>query len=341
MSLQLAVDRDTIDRVAAAERSRARRQRQLATARWAASFIGRRLAVSLLSIWIVTLGIFGLVRVLGGDVARTSAGPDASPAQVEAARIRLGLDRSLPEQYVDFVSGIVTGDLGESYRTGTPVWDEITARLPATLKLAVAATAFGSLVGLVLGGIAAVKRGTWVDSVVSFIGIAGISIPVFWLGLMLISLLAVTYNVFPVTGDDEPLSIVLPALTVSVFPIGLVTRMTRASLLDTLGSDYARTARSKGTSRPAVIVRHCLRNAAIPVVTVIGLQFGALLGGAVLVESVYAWPGLGRYLVGAVETRDIAVVQGLAVVFAVVFIVVNLAVDLLYVAIDPRLRDNR
>jgi peptide/nickel transport system permease protein len=339
VSSRLTAGGDTFDRIAAAERTRARRSRRLATARWGATFIGRRLAVSLLSIWIVTLGIFVLVRVLGGDIARTSAGPDASPAQVEAARDRLGLDRSLPEQYGSFVSGIATGDLGESYRTGTPVWEEITTRLPATLKLAVAATVFGSAVGVVLGSIAALRRGTWADSAVSFVGIAGISVPVFWLGLMLISLFAVTFNIFPVAGDDETLSIVLPALTVAVFPIGLTTRMTRASLLDTLGSDYVRTAYSKGTSPRGVIVRHCLRNAALPVITIISLQFGALLGGAVLVESVFAWPGLGRYLVGAVESRDIAVVQGLAVVYAVIFIVLNLIVDILYVAVDPRLRE--
>lgn len=338
MTIAHGVVADPVDEARLVDRAMARRRKRLEATGWGARFIAKRLAASLLTLLIVTLAIFTLVRSLGGDIARTSAGADATPEQVEAVRGQMGLDEPLPQQYLSLVTGLVTGDLGESFRTRTPVSEEILTRLPATLKLAIASTVVGSLVGIALGTIAATRRGSWIDTLASLCGVTGISIPVFWLGLMLISVFSVKFELLPVAGDEGVSSLVLPAITLAVFPIGLVTRMTRASLLDTLGSDYVRTALAKGTSQATAVRRHCLRNAALPVVTIIGLHFGSLLGGAVLVESVFAWPGLGRYLVAAVETRDIAVVQGLAVVFALIYIVVNLILDLLYVIIDPRLR---
>ncbi len=303
-----------------------------------AAHIVRTLLLSLITLFGVSVLIFLMLRVLPGDPARVLAGLNASEEQVSRLREELGLDESLLSQYGTFITGVVQGDLGVSARTSNPVTTEILARLPATVVLAVVATVLGSIIGVAAGVVAAVRRNSIVDHVISGVAMMGVSMPVYWLGLLLILLFAVTLGWLPAAGSGEPLSIVLPAVTLAAFSTALVSRMTRASMLEVLGQDYIRTARAKGAPPRIVIIRHALRNAFIPVLTVISLQFGALLGGAVLTETVFGWPGIGRLLVDSISARDFAVVQGIVLVYAFLFILVNVIVDVLYVYIDPRIR---
>lgn len=303
-----------------------------------AAHIVRTLLLSLITLLGVSVLIFLMLRVLPGDPARVLAGLNASQEQVTKIRNQLGLDDSLPLQYWHFLSGIVQGDLGQSARTSRPVSTEIAVRLPATLILAVVATIIGSLVGVTAGVLAAVRRNTVLDHMVSSVAMMGVSMPVYWLGLLLILLFAVTLGWLPAAGSGQPLSIVLPAVTLAAFSTALVSRMTRASMLEVLGQDFMRTAEAKGAPPRTVIIKHGLRNAFIPILTVISLQFGALLGGAVLTETVFGWPGIGRLLVDSIGARDFAVVQGIVLVYAAAFILVNVVVDVLYVVVDPRIR---
>jgi peptide/nickel transport system permease protein len=303
-----------------------------------AAHIVRTLLLSLITLFGVSVLIFLMLRVLPGDPARVLAGLNASEEQVARLREQLGLDQSLLGQYWSFITGVLTGDLGESARTSRPVSSEIAVRLPATLILAVTATVIGSVVGITAGVIAAVRRNSLLDHVISSVAMMGVSMPVYWLGLLLILLFAVTLGWLPAAGSGEPLSIVLPAVTLAAFSTALVSRMTRASMLEVLGQDYIRTAEAKGAAPKTVIIKHALRNAFIPILTVISLQFGALLGGAVLTETVFGWPGIGRLLVDSIGARDFAVVQGIVLVYAAVFILLNVIVDVLYVVVDPRIR---
>lgn len=303
-----------------------------------AAHIVRTLLLSLITLFGVSVLIFLMLRVLPGDPARVLAGLNASEEQVARLREQLGLDQSLLAQYWSFLTGVVTGDLGESARTSRPVSSEIAVRLPATLILAVTATVIGSVVGITAGVIAAVRRNSLLDHAISSVAMMGVSMPVYWLGLLLILLFAVTLGWLPAAGSGEPLSIVLPAVTLAAFSTALVSRMTRASMLEVLGQDYIRTAEAKGAAPRTVIIKHALRNAFIPILTVISLQFGALLGGAVLTETVFGWPGIGRLLVDSIGARDFAVVQGIVLVYAAVFILLNVIVDVLYVVVDPRIR---
>jgi peptide/nickel transport system permease protein len=303
-----------------------------------AAHIVRTLLLSLITLFGVSVLIFLMLRVLPGDPARVLAGLNASEEQVAQIREQLGLDDSLLAQYWQFISGVLTGDLGTSARTGRPVTTEIAVRLPATLILAISATIIGSVVGVTAGVLAAVRRNTVLDHVVSGVAMMGVSMPVYWMGLLLILLFAVTLGWLPAAGSGEPLSIVLPTVTLAAFSTALISRMTRASMLEVLGQDYMRTAEAKGAPPRTVIVKHGLRNAFIPVLTVISLQFGALLGGAVLTETVFGWPGIGRLLVDSIGARDFAVVQGIVLVYATMFILLNVVVDVLYVVVDPRIR---
>jgi peptide/nickel transport system permease protein len=303
-----------------------------------AAHIVRTLLLSLVTLFGVSVLIFLMLRVLPGDPARVIAGLNASEAQVDRIREQLGLGDPLLAQYGSFLSGVLQGDLGQSARTSRPVSAEILVRLPATLTLAAVATLIGSLVGITAGVLAAVRRNSLVDHLISSVAMMGVSMPVYWLGLLLILLFAVTLGWLPAAGSGEPLSIVLPGATLAAFSTALVSRMTRASMLEVMGQDYIRTAQAKGAPPRTVILRHGLRNAFIPILTVISLQFGALLGGAVLTETVFGWPGIGRLLVDSIFARDFAVVQGIVLVYAALFILVNLVVDVLYVYIDPRIR---
>lgn len=302
------------------------------------SYLIQRIIGVALTVFFVAITIFLMVRLLPGDPARVIAGMLASQEEVERTRARLGLDRSIFRQGVIFVGDLFQGDLGVSARTSNPVTTEIGQRFPATLLLALASTALAVLIGIPLGTLAARHAGRLVDLLVSTLVLFGISMPVYWLGLMLIITFSIRLRWLPAGGAESVLSIVLPAVTLAFFSMAFVARITRSSMLEVLHQDYVRTAVAKGASRRVVVWRHALRNALAPVVTVVGLQFGELLGGAILTETVFGWPGLGRLLVDSIFARDYPVVQGLVIVFALLFALVNLAVDMLYLVIDPRVR---
>jgi len=286
----------------------------------------------------VAITIFLMVRVLPGDPARVIAGVLASEQDVERIRAQLGLDQPLPVQAGIFLRDLVQGDLGVSARTSSPVVEEIGARLPATLTLAAAGMLMAIAIGVPLGAWAAARAGSLGDVLVSTLVLFGISLPVYWLGLMLIILFSIRLRWLPAAGAEGPLSLILPAVTLAAFSVAFIARITRSSMLEVLRQDYVRTAHAKGVRRTTVEWRHALRNALPPVVTVIGLQFGELLGGAILTETVFGWPGLGRLLVDSIFARDYPMVQGLVIVFAAMFAIVNLLVDLTYERIDPRVR---
>lgn len=303
-----------------------------------ALYIGRRLAASAVTLFGVAFIVVALVRMLPGDPARVIAGLQASQDEVDRIREQLGLDQSLLTQFGVFLGNLAQGDMGTSARTGTPVVDEIMARLPFTVELAVLGTVFGAVVGILVGVTAATHRGRWADHLLSALAVMGVSTPVYWLGLLLIIVFSVKLQWLPAAGAEDLSSLILPTFTLGVFSVALVSRMTRANMLEILGQDYVRAAEAKGLGERVVVYKHALRNAFIPVLTVIGLQFGNLLGGAVLTESVFGWPGIGRLLVDSIFSRDLPMVQGIVFTYAVMFIVVNIITDLLYTVVDPRVR---
>jgi peptide/nickel transport system permease protein len=282
--------------------------------------------------------VVALGRLLPGDPARVIAGLQASEREVERIRDQLGLDQSLFTQFGVFLGQLVQGDMGTSARTGAPVASEILARLPFTVELAVLGTTLGAVLGILLGVTAANHRGRWPDHILSSLAVMGVSTPVYWLGLLLIIVFSVNLQWLPAAGAENLSSLILPTFTLGVFSVALVSRMTRANMLEVLGQDYVRAAEAKGVGDRVVVYKHALRNAFIPVLTVIGLQFGNLLGGAVLTESVFGWPGIGRLLVDSIFSRDLPMVQGIVFTYAVMFIIVNIITDLLYTVVDPRVR---
>ncbi len=302
------------------------------------AYLAQRLVASLVTLLGVSVIVFLMVRVLPGDPARVIAGLLASEDEVTRIRVQLGLDRPLHIQYAIFLGRLAHGNLGLSARTSEPVTRELMARVPNTLKLALLSSALAALGGVVAGVIAAARPYSGFDYVLSVATLFGVSMPVYWLGLMLIIVFAIQLRWLPAAGAEETGAIVLPALTLAAFSIAIVARMTRASMLEILGQDFVRSARAKGLSELRTIAWHGLRNAMIPIVTTVGLQFGTLLGGAVLTESVFGWPGMGLLLVDSIFSRDYAMVQGLVLTFSALFILINLAVDLLYAYIDPRIR---
>ncbi|MBX6351287.1 MAG: ABC transporter permease [Clostridia bacterium] len=302
------------------------------------SYLVARLGTSLVTLFGVAVAVFLLVRLLPGDPARVIAGLLATPDEVERIRHQLGFDRPETVQFAIFLGHLAVGDLGVSARTSEPVARELASRLPYTIELALAATVVGSLAGILAGVASATRRRTFWDYVLSLGSLGGISMPVYWSGVLLMIVFAVDLRWFPAAGASQPTSIVLPGVTLAFFSMAFVTRMTRASMLDVLRQDFVRTAYAKGLDGRRVVFRHALQNAFIPIVTVIGLQFGNLLGGAVLTETVFAWPGLGQLLVQSIEARDYPMVQGIILVYATMVIVVNFAVDMLYAYIDPRVR---
>ncbi|EKP95327.1 ABC transporter permease [Thermaerobacter subterraneus] len=301
-------------------------------------YIVKRLLAAVITLLGVTFAVFLTVRLIPGDPAVVIAGPMASAQEVERIRTQLGLDRPFLEQYGAYLSRLIRGDLGVSARTQQPVLREILARLPYTLELALVSGALATVTGVAAGVIAATRRYTLFDYLASFGTLLGVSMPVYWLGILLIVLFAVRLQWLPAAGADEPASIVLPALTLTAYSVALVARMTRATMFEVLEQDYVRTAWAKGLPRRRIIYRHALRNALVPIVTVVALQFGALLGGAVLTESVFAWPGLGLLLVDSIFARDFPMVQGIVLIYSTMIILLNLGVDLLYAYVDPRIR---
>jgi ABC-type dipeptide/oligopeptide/nickel transport system permease component len=282
--------------------------------------------------------VFSLLHLIPGDPAQAILGDTASPADVAALREKLGLDRALVEQYGAFLAGAVQGDLGTSLRTGQPVVRQIWERVPATAELALAAMVVAIGVALPLGVAAAVRRGTVVDVASMALALTGISVPNFWLGPLLAILFAVKLEWLPVSGRGTLAHLVLPALSLGAGLAAILARMTRASLLEELREPYVQAARARGASHARAIVRHGLRNGLIPIVTLVGLQFGAVLTGAVITETVFAWPGIGRLLIQSIGFRDYPTAQGCILLIAATYMTVNLVTDLAYGLLDPRIR---
>jgi len=301
-------------------------------------YIIYRLVLTVFVLLGVSLVVFFMIRLIPGDPADLLADQWATEEDIEKLRRDMGLDKQITVQYLLFMDNLRRGDLGNSVITKVPVAEEIRARLPNTLKLAVIGTMIAVVIGSLAGTIAAVKPYSLFDNVSMILALSGVSTPAFWLGLMLMLFFSVKLGWFPCVGAGTPKHLVLPSLTLGLLSAGVIARQSRSSMLQTLQEEYIVTARSKGLHERVVVYRHALKNALIPVVTIVGLQFGRLLGGTVLVESVFSWPGMGRLLVDAIFTRDYPIIQGAVLVFATTFALVNLAVDLLYGALDPRIR---
>lgn len=336
-------------------------------------FILRRLGLVIPTFIGITLLTFAFVHLLPGDPVLLMAGERGiSPERHAQLLAALGLDQPLWKQYLHYVYGVMHGDLGMSLQSRVPVWDEFLPRFKATLELGICAMLFATAVGIPVGVLAAVKRGSLFDHTAVGISLTGYSMPIFWWGIMLIMLVSVQLNLTPVSGrvsdtvfldDSHPLTgfmlidtlfwgepgdfkdavmhMILPALVLGTIPLAVIVRMTRSAMLEVLGEDYIRTARAKGLTRMRVIVVHALRNALLPVVTVIGLQVGTLLAGAILTETIFSWPGIGRWLIEALQRRDYPVVQGGVLLVAILIILVNLLVDLLYGVVNPRIRHKK
>jgi len=288
----------------------------------------------------LTLIVFALQAVALGDPVRAAMGQRGDPEAIARIRADYGLDAPLWVQYGQYLGRLLRGDLGRSFRQQVPVADLIAERLPATLRLALAAMGLAALLGVAAGVAAAVGHGRLLDAAIMTVALLGISTPVFWLGMMLVLLFAVTLGWFPISGYGEGdwRHLILPAFTLGALHVGYIARMTRSSLLEVLGEDYLRTARAKGLHESVVLLKHGLRNASLPILTLVGIGVGDVLVGAPLTETVFAWPGLGRLLVAAAANRDLPVVLGATLLFALIYVVANFLVDCCYVLADPRLR---
>ena len=301
-------------------------------------YLVKRLLGVIPTLLIVGLFVFLFVHLLPGDPARLAAGPDATPEVVDLVRQDLGLDRPLPVQFARFLSGVVHWDFGKSIRTKRSVASEIGERFMPTFWLTLWSMAWSVTFGMAIGILSAVWRNRWPDRVGMTLAVSGISFPAFALGIVLMQIFAVQLNWLPTIGDDTWWHYVLPSITLGAAVAAIMARFTRSSFVDILGEDYIRTARAKGLDERRVIAKHGLRNALIPVVTMMGLQFGFLLGGSIVVEKVFNWPGLGRLLIDAVDMRDYPVIQALVLLFSLEFILINLIVDMLYGIINPTIR---
>jgi len=301
-------------------------------------YVLRRLALSVPVLAGITLVIFCSIRLLPGDPAIVMAGDLGTGEYVEQLRRSMGLDKPVWVQYAIYLGHLAQGNFGRSTKSLRPVLAEIRDRYPYTIQLTLAGMLVAAVLGISAGAVSAVRRDSVFDYGSMVVALFGVSVPIFWLGLILILVFSVHLRLLPAGGSGSAAHLVLPALTLGASAAGILARMTRASLLEVLGSDYVRTARAKGLRDIAVLVRHALPTAFVPVLTVLGLQFGTLLGGAVITESVFGWPGMGRLIVDAIASRDYPLVQGALIVFATSFALINLAVDVLYAAIDPRIR---
>jgi peptide/nickel transport system permease protein len=319
----------------------------------------------LLTIIPVLLGIsmlvFAFIRLIPGDIATSMLGERATPERVQALRTELGLDRPLYEQYIIYAGKVVRGDLGKSIMRGDPVTQDLLRRFPATVELALAAILVALIVGIPAGVISAVRRNSFFDNASRLVALAGVSMPIFWLGLMLSWVFGVMLHWLPTGGRltvtlavapvdffghtfrtnsyilDSLLHLVLPAVALGTIPMAIIARMTRSSMLEVMNQDYIRTASSKGLTERMVVTRHALKNALLPVVTVVGLQVGRLFSGAILTETIFGWPGIGSWLYDAIVARDFPIVQGTTMFIATIFVLANLLVDVLYAVLDPRI----
>ncbi len=298
----------------------------------------RRLLIAIPSIIGVLVVVFFMVRLAPGDPAVYLAGEFAPPATIEAMRQRFGLDRPLYIQFGLYTGSLIQGDLGRSTRTQRLVIDDLRQFFPNTLELAFGAIVVAMLIGIPAGVVAALRQNTWADLLVTVGSLVGVSMPVFWFGLLAMLYFSVQLGWFPVAGRGTWAHMVLPIASLGLGSMAIIARMTRSSMLEVLSLDYVRTARAKGLRHQRVVLKHAFRNALVPVVTIGGLQFGQLMSGAVLTETVFAWPGIGRLLVDSIQARDYPVVQGAVLLIAVAFILINIGVDLVYGFIDPRIR---
>ncbi|KVH80120.1 glutathione ABC transporter permease [Burkholderia ubonensis] len=302
------------------------------------NFIVKRLFGLMPTLAIVAVLVFLFVHLLPGDPARLAAGPEADEATVALVRADLGLDRPMPAQFANFFVKIAHGDFGKSTRSKRAVSTEIGERFMPTLLLTIVGMGWATLFGMAIGIASAVWRNRWPDRVGMTLAVSGISFPAFALGMLLMEIFSVKLGWLPVVPDGTWKSYVLPSLTLGAAVAAVMARFTRASFVEVLNEDFVRTARAKGVHEPMVVLKHCLRNAMIPVVTMMGLQFGFLLGGSIVVEAVFNWPGLGRLLVDAVTMRDYPVIQAIVLLFSLEFILINLTVDVLYAVINPTIR---
>lgn len=303
-----------------------------------AAYLTKRLLLAIPVLLGVSIIVFTMIRLIPGDPAQLMAGQAATEEIIREIRETLGLDRSVVVQYAIFLRNAVGGDLGHSLFNRAPVTEELALRFPRTVRLGLASMLVAAAIGIPAGIVSATRHLTWVDSLVMVVALAGVSIPVFWLGLNLMLIFAVRLQWLPAIGHETWAHLILPSITLGAASAAIIARMTRSAMLEVLRQDYVRTARAKGVAEPMVIGRHALRNALIPVVTVVGLQLGTLLGGAVLTETVFAWPGVGRLLVDAVLARDYPIIQGAVLLIATTFVLLNVLVDMLYAVLDPRIR---
>ncbi|CDQ38817.1 MULTISPECIES: nickel ABC transporter permease [Virgibacillus] len=304
----------------------------------------RRFLQLLLLLFGISFLVFMSMHLAPGDPATIIGGPNATASDLEAIRENLGLNRPVVVQYFDYLAGVLQGDFGYSYQTNQAVTEAIITRFPATIKLATASMIVAIIIGIVAGMISARKQNSWIDVTSTTFALAGVSIPNFWLGAMLILIFSVNLQILPVGGLNSPFytvegmkELILPAITLGTASAALIARMTRSSMLEVIRSDYIRTARAKGVRKHSLIWIHALKNAMIPVITVIGINFGGLLGGTIITEQVFAINGVGRLMIDAIAARDFPIVQGTVLLVAGIFVVVNLVVDIIYALIDPRI----
>ncbi|MDQ2784937.1 MAG: ABC transporter permease [Chloroflexota bacterium] len=302
------------------------------------TYILKRVLAVIPVLVIISFLTVALLRLVPGDAAATLAGETATPQQIVAIRHDLRLDRPIPVQYALFMRDLLHGNLGRSLKTNRLVTDELRARFPYTAQLALAAMFISVILGVTIGIISATRQNTILDNIVMVGVITGYSIPSFWAGLLLILLFGVKLHILPFLGDESPKNLILPAVTLGLQPAAVFARLTRASMIEVIHLDYVRTAWAKGLRERTVIVRHALKNALIPVVTVIGLEVGGLLGGAVITETIFNWPGIGTMAVTAINSHDYPIVQGVVLLATFIFVAINLIVDLLYGFLDPRIR---
>ena len=303
-----------------------------------ARYILQRLLAALVTIWIATIAVTVLVHLVPGDPVQVMYGSfQTTQEELDAIRARLGLDRPVWEQYLMYLGRLLQGDLGRSIVGDQPVLDILLTRFPATLALTVASLAIAVAVGMTLGFLAAYKKGTWVDAGAMVLAIVGVSMPHFWLGLLLLFLFALTLEWLPVAGGDWR-SLILPALTLGLANAAVLARLTRSAMIDIFDQDFVRTARAKGLPKTLVLYRHALRSGLVPIVAMLGLQFAYLMGGAIVVENVFAWNGVGRLAIEAVFARDYPLIQGFILFFAAVVALASVVVDVAYAFLDPRIR---
>jgi ABC-type dipeptide/oligopeptide/nickel transport system permease component len=302
------------------------------------AFIARRLLLAIPTLFGVLVVVFLLLYIAPGDPVMEMVGERADAETIARLRAELRLDDPVPVQFAHYAGGVITGDLGTSYITGRPITRDILERFPKTLQLATAAMLLAASLGITIGVLSARRPGSAFDRLAMAGAYLGISFPVYWVGLILILVFAVTLRWLPPSGFGRVEYLILPALALGTRSIAFLARMTRSAMLEVLGSDFVRTARAKGLRERAVLARHALRNALIPIITVLGLDFGYYLTGSILTETIFSWPGIGRYVVNAIARRDLPAIQGSVLFLSVVFVLVNLATDLLYAKADPRVR---